>query len=62
MAEVKCLWCGKPFEWDESMFRFCDDCISKIESAEEIVYHLTKTRVGLCKELENYFGGKYGLP
>jgi hypothetical protein len=34
MAEkvtIGCLLCKKDFEWDETMFRFCDDCIARLE-------------------------------
>ena len=49
---IKCLWCGKDFEWDPSMYQFCDSCIWKIEEAEEIVWKLTGATVNLLKELE----------
>ena len=49
---IKCLWCGKDFEWDPSMYRFCDSCIWKIEEAEEIVKRLTGTKINLARELE----------
>lgn len=56
MTEIKCLWCGKPFDWDNTMFRFCDNCIGKIEETEQVVQKLIKARVNLCKELETLWG------
>jgi hypothetical protein len=32
---IKCLWCGKKFDWDETMFQFCNDCIDKLETIEK---------------------------
>jgi len=32
---VKCLFCGREFEWDCTMFKFCDKCIASLETLEE---------------------------
>jgi len=53
MEYKRCLWCGKLFEWDEGTYRFCDDCIGKIEDVEGIVEKKTGVYVNLCKELES---------
>jgi len=34
-TKTDCLMCNKSFLWDESMFRFCDDCIGKAEALEK---------------------------
>lgn len=31
---IKCLWCGKDFDWDAGMYRFCDECVRNIELIE----------------------------
>ena len=58
MERVKCLWCNGEFDWDSSMYRFCDNCIAKIEEVELIVERITKVRVNLAKDLEVSIGGK----
>ena len=49
---MKCLWCGKEFKRDKGMYKFCDNCIARIEEVEEIVFRITKERINLAKELE----------
>jgi len=56
MEYKHCLWCGKLFKWDKTMYRFCGDCIVKIEDVEEVVEKITGMRVNLCKELELRLG------
>lgn len=31
MGKTKCLWCGQEFDWDDSMYKFCDRCSHNIE-------------------------------
>ena len=52
MTIIKCHWCGKEFEWDSTMYPFCDDCIRKLGKIEEIIYRLTHTHFNLVAELE----------
>lgn len=37
MKRVKCLWCGRSFDWDDSMYRFCDDCMDRLGVLERMV-------------------------
>jgi len=32
MQKTKCLICRKEFEWNDSMYRFCDDCLDVIDT------------------------------
>lgn len=32
MQTTKCLICRRKFEWNESMYRFCDDCLDVIDA------------------------------
>ena len=40
--KIKCLKCGTPFDWDDSMFRFCDDCSHTIEETNQDIDVLEK--------------------
>ena len=65
MQEVKlCLWCGKKFEWDVSMYQFCDRCIRLLERVEEIVLCLTypEQSVNVTEELEVDFERRQRKP
>lgn len=35
MKTIKCLWCDREFEWDDSMFKFCDRCVDNLETLEK---------------------------
>ena len=50
--ELPCVWCGKKFEWDPSMYRFCDECIAKLEKVEAIARDLSGKQMDLMVELE----------
>jgi len=51
----KCLWCGKKFEWDKTMYQFCDDCAFGLEITGMVVERITKSHINLMKELEQKF-------
>ena len=48
---VKCLWCSKEFEWDESMPRFCNLCTVKLEFCQQAFNPFYYTYAGDCPDL-----------
>jgi hypothetical protein len=48
MRIEKCLWCGRGFEWDNTMYQFCTPCLDNIE----IVQRITETKPHILDKLE----------
>lgn len=50
--KVKCLWCEREFDWDKTMYKFCDICIGNLEDVENIVRKIVGSYIDISSELE----------
>jgi hypothetical protein len=58
MKNIKCLWCGKEFEWDDTMFKFCDRCVGNLEALEKCTRHALPLTVIAEEWLSQPIGSK----